>query len=111
MDGFAGIESKLQMGNQLLAQIDQTLKGITRLSTGSFTLAAAATTTVTDTNVTANSVVLPFPTNASAATLMAGASSLYVSAKTAGTSFTVATADGGNAAGTETFEYLIYSPV
>ena len=74
---------------------------------GTFTCSAAATTVVSDTNVTATSVVLIVPSNAAAATLMAGSSSMYLSARTAGTSFAVATADSGSAAGTETFIYLI----
>lgn len=86
--------------------------GITDLATtngpvGTFTADNAATTVVSNTSITANSIILIFPTNATAATLQSGASSLYVSAKSAGTSFTVATADSGDAAGTETFNYLI----
>jgi hypothetical protein len=38
---------------------------------------------------------------------MGSAKSLYVSAKTQGTSFAVTTADGTAAAGTETFDYQI----
>lgn len=76
-------------------------------SGGNFTLANAATTVVPNVKVTASSLVFLQPTNAAAASLMAGASSLYVSAKSAGVSFTVATADAGSAAGTETFSYLI----
>lgn len=74
---------------------------------GGFTCANNATTTITNANVTAASRILIFPTNAAAAALMLGADSLYVSAKTPGTSFAVATAGGGAAAGTETFDYLI----
>lgn len=76
---------------------------------GSFTMAAAASKVVTDTTIKVGSIVLLMPTNAAAATLMAGANSLYVSARTPGASFTVATAGGGNAAGSETFEYLAVS--
>jgi parallel beta-helix repeat protein len=76
---------------------------------GTFTAANAATTVVTNTLITAQSVITIMPTNAAAATLMAGAASLYVSAKTEATSFTVATADASSAAGTETFDFYIES--
>ena len=79
----------------------------TAVFTGSFTLGAAATTVVNNGHVTASSVIIPFPTNASAGTLMGSAKSLYISAKSAGVSFTVATASAGAAAGTETFSYVI----
>ena len=69
-----------------------------RQTFGSFTLAAAATTTVAQVAAEANSSIVISPTNASAAVLVGGAS------------FTVATADGGSAAGTETFSYLITTP-
>ena len=75
-------------------------------STGSFTMAVAATKTVTDATIKAGSIVLLMPTNAAAAALMAGANSLYISARAAGASFTAATAGGGSATGSETFEYL-----
>lgn len=74
---------------------------------GTFTMAATATKVVADVNILATSLVQLFPTNAAAATLMGSAKSLYVSAKSAGVSFTVATADGTVAAGTETFSYRI----
>ena len=73
-------------------------------------MAAAATTPVTQPAITASSKVLLEPTNAAAATLMGSVKSLYVSALTAGTGFTVATASGGNAAGTETFNYIVSNP-
>jgi hypothetical protein len=77
------------------------------LASGSFTCAAAATTTVTQASVTASGRILLTPTNAAAATLMGSVKSLYISARTAGTSFAVTTASGAAAAGTETFEYVI----
>lgn len=76
-------------------------------SKGSFTCSAAAFTTVSDPAVVSSSVILIMPTNASAAALMAGASSLYVSNKTVGTSFRVSTANNAAAAGSETFDYVI----
>lgn len=74
---------------------------------GTFTCAAAATTTVNDTEVTATSTILLMPTNAAAATLIGSVASLYVSARTAGVSFAVTTAAGTPAGGTETFAYII----
>jgi hypothetical protein len=74
---------------------------------GTFTLDAAAETTITNTIVTASSIIQVFPTNAAAATLMGSAKSLYISARTANTSFKVKTADASAAAGTETFNYLV----
>ena len=108
-------EDKLR--NQVLAQLVQTLNTIATIfprvsavAFGTFTLGAAATTVVSETTTQANSVVLPFPTNASAGTLQGSNKSLYVSARTANTSFTVATASGAAAAGTETFAYVILTP-
>jgi hypothetical protein len=75
--------------------------------TGSFTLGAAATTTVTNANVYSGCRITLTPTNAAAATLMGSAKCLYVSAKTQGTSFAVTTGNGVAAAGTETFDYQI----
>jgi hypothetical protein len=73
---------------------------------GTFTSAVAATTVVTDANVKATSFIALTPLDATAAALMAGAHSLYISARTAGTSFTVATADAGSATA-GSFQYLI----
>jgi len=81
--------------------------GTGSVSQGTFTLGAAATTVVTNYNVGIASKIHLTPTNAAAATLMGSAKSLYISARTAETSFTVATADAGNAGGTETFYYTI----
>jgi hypothetical protein len=78
---------------------------------GTFTLAATATTTITEPATQSNSFINLTATNASAATLMGSNKSLYISAKVAGTSFTVATAAGTNAAGTETFSYTVITPV
>jgi parallel beta-helix repeat protein len=77
-------------------------------SYGSFTAANAVTTTVANANILTSSTIVITPTNAAAGTLQAGANSLYVSAKNAGVSFVLTTAGGGAAAGTETFDYIIY---
>ena len=80
---------------------------IPQKKTGTFTLDADASTTVNDADVRTDSTILLMPTNAAAATLIGSSEGLYVSARTSGTSFAVSTADGGNAAGTETFQYII----
>jgi hypothetical protein len=75
---------------------------------GAFTCSGtAAATVVNDPVVMATSVITLTPTNAAAATLMGSAKCLYVSAKTADTSFTVTTASGVAATGAETFDYTI----
>lgn len=82
-----------------------------RVAFGTFTLAAAATTVIPTTAVKGDSNISWTPTNAAAGTLMGGTKSLYVSAISAGVSFTVATASGVVAAGTETFAYIIVTPI
>lgn len=74
---------------------------------GTFTCGAAIDTVVADTDVLATSVIVLMPTNASAATLMGSAKALYISVRTAGTSFQVSTASGAAALGTENFEYQL----
>lgn len=78
--------------------------------TGTFTMAAAATKTITDARINANAVVWLQATNLSAGTLQGSAKNLVVSAVASG-SFTVSTANATNAAGTETFSYIAYNPV
>jgi hypothetical protein len=60
--------------------------------------------------VKANSVIQLTPANASAGTIMGSAKSIYISAIVAGTSFTLTTASGTAAAGTEQFYYTINTP-
>ena len=78
--------------------------------TGTFTLSAAASTVVANTSVTSTSKINWTPTNAAAATLLAGANNLYLSARTSGASFTLTTAAGGSPAGTETFDFTLVNP-
>lgn len=78
-----------------------------RARAGVFTLGAAASTVVPDTNTTAGCTVVLTPLNAAAGTLQGSAKALYLSVRTAGASFTVATASGGSAAGTEQFQYVM----
>lgn len=82
-----------------------------RLSTdplkGTFTLDVAATTTILNANIDSTSQILIMPTNVAAAALMAGSKSLYLSARNLEEGFVMATANGTNPAGTETFSYEI----
>lgn len=117
-DGTTGNFST-QQGTASSGDIVTALQGMTRLLsslvkvfqgsyvTGTFTLAAAASTTVTQPGVKSGASISLTPTNASAATLQGSVKALYVSAVTPGASFTVSTANAASAAGTETFSYLI----
>lgn len=98
--------------NQQMGNLINTLSRVLPFSGafGTFTCAAAATTTVTNASVAANSVILLMPTNAAAGTLMGSAKSLYVSTRTAGTSFVVSTANATAAAGTEQIAYVVLNP-
>src|SRR5262245_14346687 len=100
----------LNNGNQNTSRLIQTISAIFPRVNGSFTCAGAATTTVTQTAVTATSKIFLMPTNASAGTLMGSAKHLFISARTPGASFAVRTADNNAAAGTETFDYFILNP-
>ena len=79
-----------------------------RIVGGTFTLTNATTTVVTQTAVKANSVLALTPTNATAA-LTQRSQGIYHSANAVGASFSVST-QNGSALGTETFEYLLFSP-
>lgn len=79
--------------------------------TGSVTLGAAATTVVPNTSVAANSVIDLIPTNAAAATLVGSVKCPYVSARSPGVSFTIATANGAAAVGSEQFTFTLLNPV
>lgn len=96
--------------NQQMGNIYTALTSLFR-NTGTFTLGAAASTTISNVGVQANSYPILIPTNAAAGTLMGSTNSLYLSARVVGTSFTVATASGASAAGTETFFYILVTPV
>ena len=74
---------------------------------GAFTMPAAASSTISNGNVSGGTVIFVMPTNAAAGTLMGSAKHLYISATVAFTSFTVTTANGVAAVGTETFVYHI----
>lgn len=103
------IPTKLQIGNQILGQMLDLFRSLFPRATGSFTMAAAASKVVTDANVTTASFIALMPTNAAAGTLQGSNESLYIT--TAAGSFTVTTAAGTAAAGTETFSYAVFNPL
>ena len=94
-----------KMVTQNLSAIAQAVKNAFPMSgtIGTFTMQAGVpSTTISAPQVVATSHIALTPTSASAALAM-----VYVSARTAGTGFTVSTGAGGNAAGTESFTYQI----
>ena len=100
-----------KLRNQVLSQIVTALQAIFPRVAGTFTLAAAATTTVPEPATQSTSLIQLTPLNASAATLMGSAKALYISARTTGSGFTVATASGAAAAGTEQFQFAMVNLV
>lgn len=109
-----GLETYSNQRNIVLAaglrRIALAIETALPVSAGTFTLAASASTVVANPAVTANSIIGLTAQNASAATLMGSVKSLYVSAKSAGVSFTVSTANAAAAAGTEQFSYTVVNP-
>lgn len=77
---------------------------------GTFTFAAAATTTVLQPAAQALSNITWTPTNAAAGTLEGSAKHLFLSSISPGISFTVATSNAAAGAGNETFQYKIETP-
>lgn len=109
-DNFDQLVVELANVVRNLGLLIQSINGFFPRIFGTFTMPAAASFVVTTTAVQANSFVSLNPTNAAAATLQAGANRIWVSAISAGASFTVSTTGGGAAAGTETFGYTIATP-
>jgi hypothetical protein len=105
--GATDVVTQLQGIVRQLTALVQAISG--RMVFGTFTMPVANTLTIVQPGIKSNSVVSITPTNASAATLMGSAKALFPTI-IAGTSFTVTTASGGNAAGTETFSYTINTP-
>ena len=106
---LSDISNMLQASNQLMAKLVGIISNLFPRSFGTFTLSAAASTVVTDANATTSSIITPIAINASAGTLMGSAKSLYFT-RAAG-SFTVTTASGVAAAGTEQFAYSLQNPI
>lgn len=102
----SAVNSNLQNIARQLGLWVQAFNG--RIVSGSFTCTNATTTTVTQTAIKANSVVSLTPSNATAA-LLQRAQGIFHSTNTPGASFAVST-QSGTAAGTETFEYTVFTP-
>ena len=96
-----------QPWDTFFAQVSALVNDVQRV--GSFTMTATTDLLVTDNRVTTTSFVQLSPANASAAQLQGSTKFLYVSVAdiVPKTSFTVKTADGGTAVGTEEFRYWI----
>lgn len=107
--GLGEIATRLQGSNQLMGELIKVMRALFPRATGSFTMAAAASKVITDASVTSSSVVVLVPSNAAAAVLQGTTEHLYPTSSAG--SFTVATGAGTNAAGTETFKYLVFNPL
>lgn len=107
--GLTDVVTQLQ---GIINQLSAWVKAFTgRMVSGSFTLSSAPTTTIANSSIQAGSILSGLlPLNAAAATLTGSSKSLYLSSISPGVSFTVATADGTNAAGTEKFQYQFTTP-
>jgi hypothetical protein len=92
-----------------LTTMEATLVRSVSRANGTFTLAAAATTTILQPAVQASSFIELQPTNAAGGTLMGSAASLYISSINPGVSFTVATANASSPSGTQTFMYAVFN--
>ncbi len=106
----AGTTADINRNQILNGLLDAIRSGFPR-TVGTFTMAAAATLVVPQTATQSTSNISLTALNAAAATLMGSAKSLYISARTQGASFTVATASGAAAAGTEQFQYELLNLV
>lgn len=108
---ISDLVTQFKLANQNMSQLIQTIGNLFPRTFGTFTLSASASTTISNTSVVANSIPVWIPTNAAAGTLEGSSKKLYLSARSAGTSFTVTTASGVAAAGTEQFAYFLMNPV
>lgn len=97
--------------NQILNGLLNALQNGFPRTVGTFTMAAAATMVIPQTATQSTSNITLTALNAAAATLMGSNKSLYISTRTQGASFTVATASGAAAAGTEQFQYELLNLV
>lgn len=100
------INSTLQSIARQLGQWVAAFNG--RITVGDMQLSNATTTVVSEPATTANSFISLSPSNTTAA-LTQRTNGLYISAQSAGASFSVST-QTGQASGTETFTYIVFNP-
>ena len=118
--GTSSIESALFADNSSIGHVTGGYTGFTGVKmakmrnsqgtgalTDTFTMGAAATKVISNTNQQAGMRVALFPTNAAAVALQVGVNALYWDGTFDATTFTLKTGAGGAAAGTETFAYEI----
>lgn len=101
------VVTKLGDGNRLLGLLLRAIESGSPVATGTVTLAAAASTTVTNAAILVSSFISLTPINAAAATLVGSAKSPYTVA--ADGSFTISTANAAAAVGTEVFNYAVFN--
>lgn len=101
------VVTKLGDGNRLLGLLLRAIESGSPVATGTVTLDADASTTVTNDAVVVSSFIALTPINAAAATLVGSAKSPYTIA--ADGSFTIATANAAAAAGTEVFNWALFN--
>jgi hypothetical protein len=103
----SGTLDLVAINTSLIAINTAILTSFPRIS-GTFTLANATLSPVTNNQVRASFVVAWSPTNATAA-LTERTNGLFLQAVTAGSGFVVST-QSGSAIGTETFQYIGFNP-
>jgi hypothetical protein len=105
---LADVVSTMKGAVTNLAALNSTLIAAFPRISGSFTLSAATTTLVTQSAISASSLVFWSPTNGTAA-LILRTNGLFHSANTPGSSFSLAT-QAGSATSGGTFEYFVINP-
>ena len=105
-----GTTDTQELTNKTLTEPTLTLKAV---NAGSFTMTAGNITTVDNSAVTADCIVVFSPANNAAATLLGGVETPYILASdyVADVSFKVRCRGAGSAAGTEIFNYFLFDKV
>jgi hypothetical protein len=108
MSAIDDLVSVMKGGVQNLGQLTIAFQDAFPRINGTFTLSNATVTVVTQPSIAASGIVLFTPKNATAA-LTQRTSGLFVSAVTAGVSFSIST-QSGSALGSEIFSYICINP-